>query len=39
MSGLAVMPKSIGKDAVFLQKPFSADELLATMRQEMLVAV
>ena len=38
MSGSAILPMSVSKDAAFLQKPFSADELFAAMRQEMLAA-
>jgi DNA-binding response OmpR family regulator len=38
MSGLAILPMSVSKNAAFLQKPFSADELFAAMRQEMLTA-
>jgi FixJ family two-component response regulator len=38
MSGEGILPKSVSKDALFLQKPFSADELLAAMHQEMLAA-
>ncbi len=38
MSGLAILPMSVSKDVAFLQKPFSADELFAAMRQEMLTA-
>ena len=38
MSGLAVPPRSISQDAVFLQKPFGPSELLATMQAMMLAA-
>jgi DNA-binding response OmpR family regulator len=38
MSGMAVPPKSISEDAVFLQKPFGASELLAAMHDVMLAA-
>jgi DNA-binding response OmpR family regulator len=37
ISGATILPKSVN-DAAFLQKPFSADELLVTMRQELLAA-
>jgi DNA-binding response OmpR family regulator len=33
MSGLAMAPDSISKNAVFLQKPFSPDELFAAIHQ------
>jgi DNA-binding NtrC family response regulator len=36
MSGLATAPKSIGQHTVFLQKPFSADELSTAMRTTIL---
>jgi len=33
MSGLAALPKAIGEDILFLQKPFSGEELLAALHE------
>ena len=38
MSGLAIPPPSMSNTVAFLQKPFSTDELFATMHQVMLAA-
>jgi DNA-binding NtrC family response regulator len=38
MSGLAMLPKELGQDIPFLQKPFSGEELLAAMHQGLLAA-
>jgi DNA-binding response OmpR family regulator len=34
MSGLATLPKAISEDILFLQKPFSGEELLAALHQD-----